>query len=333
MTETPETEPLPEQEPDAPPAMEDITHAGFVAIIGAPNAGKSTLVNTLVGTKVAIVTHKVQTTRFPIRGIAHEGTTQLVLVDTPGIFRAKKRLDRAMVKAAWAGADEADAIVHLIDASAWVAVQNEKATPAQRLSVEDDQRVVETLKQNGKTAYLALNKIDLFPHEHVLPLMGQLGDAGVYDEIFMVSALNGDGVMRLHEKLAAQMPAGPAMYPPEQSADLPMRLLAAEITREKLMLRLHQELPYQLMVETESWEPFDNGDVRIRQAVIIARESHKGMVLGKGGATIKAVGKAARESLKEMLGQTVHLVLFVKTDPKWMERREAYASIGLEFDA
>ncbi|GAB5457440.1 MAG: GTPase Era [Henriciella sp.] len=314
------------------PAIEDITHAGFTAIIGAPNAGKSTLVNHLVGTKIAIVTHKVQTTRFPVRGVAHHDSAQIVLVDTPGIFRAKKRLDRAMVKAAWAGADEADAVVHLIDASAWVAVAEEKASGAEKLSVEDDRRVMETLKESGRKVLLALNKIDLFPHEQVLPIMAELNEAGVYDEIFMLSALNGDGVARLAAALAARMPEGPAMYPPDQTADLPMRLLAAEVTREKLMLRLHQELPYQLMVETESWEPFDNGSVRIRQAVIIAREQHKGMVLGKGGASIKAIGKAAREDLTEMLGQTVHLILFVKVDPKWMERREAYTAFGLEFD-
>lgn len=321
-----------ETTPNLPDAS-DITHAGFTAIIGAPNAGKSTLTNHLVGTKVAIVTHKVQTTRFPIRGVAHHGASQIVLVDTPGIFRAKKRLDRAMVKAAWSGAEEADAIVHLIDASAWVAVQADEASRAQILSVEDDRRVMETLKANGQRALLALNKIDLFPHEKVLPIMSELNEAEVYEEIFMISALNGDGIAPLLEKLAKKMPAGPALYPPEQTADLPMRLLAAEVTREKLMLRLHQELPYQLMVETESWEPFENGAVRIRQAVIIAAEQHKGMVLGKGGNAIKAIGKAAREELTEMLGRTVHLILFVKVDPKWMERREAYASVGLEFDA
>ena len=315
------------------PDTSDISHAGFAAIIGAPNAGKSTLTNHLVGTKVAIVTHKVQTTRFPIRGVAHDGTAQIVLVDTPGIFRAKKRLDRAMVKAAWSGAEEADAVVHLIDASAWVAEKSGEATGAQRLSVEDDRRVMETLKENDRKVFLALNKIDLFPHEQVLPIMAELNGAGVYEEIFMISALNGDGVAPLLNKLAERMPEGPALYPPDQTADLPMRLLAAEVTREKLMLRLHQELPYQLMVETESWEPFDDGSVRIRQAVIIAREQHKGMVLGKGGSAIKAIGKAAREDLTEMLGQTVHLILFVKVDPKWMERREAYASVGLEFDA
>ena len=225
------------------PDASEISHAGFAAIIGAPNAGKSTLTNHLVGTKVAIVTHKVQTTRFPIRGVAHKGASQIVLVDTPGIFRAKKRLDRAMVKAAWSGAEEADAVVHLIDASAWVAEKAGDATGAQKLSVEDDRRVMETLKENDQKAFLALNKIDLFPHEQVLPIMAELSGADVYEEIFMISALNGDGVAPLLAKLAQRMPEGPALYPPEQTADLPMRLLAAEVTREKLMLRLHQELP------------------------------------------------------------------------------------------
>ncbi|MEM9937881.1 MAG: GTPase Era [Pseudomonadota bacterium] len=326
MTDTPAPE------AQTTPSIDEIKRAGFTAIIGAPNAGKSTLVNHLVGTKIAIVTHKVQTTRFPVRGVAHHADAQIVLVDTPGIFRARKRLDRAMVKAAWAGADEADAVVHLIDAAAWVAVSEDKASGAEKLSVEDDRRVIETLQETGRKVLLALNKIDLFPHEQVLPIMSELNQAGVYEEIFMVSALNGDGVDRLLAAIAERMPEGPALYPPDQTADLPMRLLAAEITREKLMLRLHQELPYQLMVETESWEPFDNGSVRIRQAVIIAREQHKGMVLGKGGSAIKAIGKSAREELTEMLGQTVHLILFVKVDPKWQERREAYTAFGLEFD-
>lgn len=328
MTDTPQTVSVAETPDRATP----IERAGFAAIIGAPNAGKSTLTNFLVGSKVAIVTHKVQTTRFPVRGVAHHGGAQIVLVDTPGIFRAKKRLDRAMVKSAWAGAAEADAIIHLIDASAWVAEKQGEATPAQRLSVEDDRRVMTSLKDNQQNAFLVLNKIDLFPHDHVLPLIAEMQDPDMYAEIFMISALNGDGVNGLLSALSKAMPLGEAMYPPDQTADLPMRLLAAEITREKLMLRLHQELPYQLMVDTESWEPFDNGDIRIRQAILVAREAHKGMILGKGGQTIKQVGKAAREELSDMLGCRIHLILFVKADPKWMDRREAYASVGLEYD-
>ena len=310
----------------------EITRAGFTAIIGAPNAGKSTLTNRLVGAKVAIVTHKVQTTRFPVRGVAQVGNAQIVLVDTPGIFAAKRRLDRAMVKAAWSGAADADAIVHLIDSSAWVAERAGNASGAQKMSIADDRRVIDQLKQAEKRAFLALNKIDLFPHDRVLPVMAELTETGVYDEIFMISAENGDGVDRLGAALAERMPAGPPLYPPEQTADLPMRLLAAEVTREKLMLRLHQELPYQLMVETESWEERKDGSVRVQQVIVVGREGHKAMVLGKGGSVIKEVGRLARKELTEMLERPVHLFLFVKVDEKWQERRDSYSGIGLEFD-
>jgi GTP-binding protein Era len=310
----------------------EITRAGFAAIIGAPNAGKSTLTNRLVGTKVAIVTHKVQTTRFPVRGVAQLDGTQIVLVDTPGIFAAKRRLDRAMVKAAWSGAEDADAIVHLIDASAWVAERTGKVDGAQKKSLEDDRRVIEQLQQSCRKAFLALNKIDLFPHDQILPIIAELSETGVYEEIFMISAENGDGVDALERAIAEKMPEGPALYPPDQIADLPMRLLAAEVTREKLMLRLHQELPYQLMVETESWEERKDGSVRVQQVVIVGRDNHKSMVLGKGGSVIKDVGRKAREELSEMLGRKVHLFLFVKVDERWQERRESYQGLGLEFD-
>ncbi|MEL7481676.1 MAG: GTPase Era, partial [Pseudomonadota bacterium] len=219
-----------------------VKRAGIAAIIGAPNAGKSTLTNLLVGGKVSIVTHKVQTTRFPLRGIAQVNDAQIVLVDTPGIFEAKRRLDRAMVKAAWSGMDDADAVVHLIDASVWVADQSgDTLTGAQALSLKDDKRIIEGLQRTGRKALLALNKIDLFPHAELLPVMAALNETGAYEEIFMVSAENGDGIETLAEALAARMPEGPALYPPDQAADVPMRLLASEITREKLMLRLHQE--------------------------------------------------------------------------------------------
>jgi GTPase len=310
----------------------EINRAGFAAIIGAPNAGKSTLTNRLVGAKVAIVTHKVQTTRFPVRGVAQVGDTQIVLVDTPGIFVAKRRLDRAMVKAAWSGAADADAIVHLVDSSAWVADRAGAATGAQKMSIADDRRVIAQLKLTGKRAFLALNKIDLFPHDQVLPVMSELSDSGVYDEIFMISAENGDGVDRLAAAIADRMPAGTALFPPDQTADLPMRLLAAEVTREKLLLRMHQELPYQLMVETESWEERKDGSVRIQQVIIVGREGHKAMVLGKNGASIKEIGRMARKELMEMLDRPVHLFLFVKVDEKWQERRDSYSGIGLEFD-
>lgn len=311
---------------------QDIRRAGFCAVIGAPNAGKSTLTNRLVGAKVAIVTHKVQTTRFPVRGVAQTDDTQIVIVDTPGIFAAKRRLDRAMVKAAWGGAEDADCIVHLIDASAWVADISGRPSAAQRHSLEDDRRVIEQLKEAGKKAILALNKIDLFPHDQVLPVMSALSEEGVYEEIFMISAEKGDGVDRLEAAIAARMPEGPALYPPDQIADLPMRLLAAEVTREKLMLRLHQELPYQLTVETENWEERGDGSVRIQQVVIVGRDGHKAMVLGKGGSLIKEIGRQARLELTEMLERPVHLFLFVKVDERWQEKRERYQGIGLEFD-
>ncbi|MEE2878426.1 MAG: GTPase Era [Pseudomonadota bacterium] len=310
----------------------EISRAGFAAIIGAPNAGKSTLTNAVVGTKVAIVTHKVQTTRFPVRGIAHHDGAQIVIVDTPGIFGAKKRLDRAMVRAAWSGAEDADAVVHLVDAAAWIAVETGKPTAAQKKSVEDDRSVMTSLKESDRQVLLALNKIDLFSHDQILPLMARFDQSGVYSEIFMISAENGDGVERLLSALASSMPFGGALYPPEQSADIPMQLLAAEITREKLMLRLHEELPYHLTVEPEGWENFQNGDVKIQQAVIVGRESHKSMVLGKNGQTIKSVSKAARSELSQLLDRRVHLFLFVKVDEKWQQRRESYATLGLEFD-
>ena len=311
----------------------EIDRAGFVAIIGAPNAGKSTLTNFLVGGKVSIVTHKVQTTRFPLRGVFHHDGAQIVLVDTPGIFRARRRLDRAMVKAAWAGASDADAVVHMIDAASWVEEgKGRELTPAQKLSVEDDRRVIESLQASGQKVFLALNKIDLFAHDETLPLIAKLEEAGVYEEIFMISSLNGDGVDTLITALAEKMPQGVALYPTDQTADVPMRVLAAEITREKLMLRLHQELPYQLMVETENWKELKDGSVRIEQAIIVGRTGHKAMTLGKGGRTIKAVSVAARQELMEILDRKVHLFLFVKVDEKWQEKRERYVDFGLEFD-
>lgn len=306
-----------------------IKHAGFAAILGAPNAGKSTLVNRLVGTKVAIVTHKVQTTRFQVRGIAHHGEAQIVLIDTPGIFSAKTRLDRAMVQSAWAGAEDADARVHLIDASAWV---TDAPTGAQKKSIEDDERVIATLKERGMTVFLALNKIDQFAHAEILPVIAKLHETGVYSEIFPISAVNGDGVEALADALVAAMPEGGPLYPPDQAADIPTRLLAAEVTREKLMLRLHQELPYQMTVETEDWEEKRDGSVRVQQVVIVGRDSHKAMVLGKGGSVIRQVGQAAREELSEILDRKVHLFLFVKVDERWQEKRERYEGLGLDFD-
>lgn len=309
------------------------TRAGFVAVIGAPNAGKSTLVNRLVGAKVAIVTHKVQTTRFPVRGVAMHSDTQMVLLDTPGIFKTRRKLDRAMVRAALAGAEDADTILHVIDASGWVAkAQKRQLTGAQKRSIEDDERVIRDLKELGRKAILALNKIDEFDHSEVLPVIQQFNAEGIYSDIFPISAANGDGVKALADLVASTMPEGPYLYDPEQTADLPMRVLASEVTREKLMLRLHEELPYQLTVETEEWEEKKDGSVRIQQAIIVGRDSHKGMVLGKGGATVKLIGKMAREELSELLDRKVHLFLFVKVDEKWAEKRDSYEPFGLDFD-
>ncbi|WP_022695715.1 GTPase Era [Ponticaulis koreensis] len=311
----------------------DQTRAGFVAVIGAPNAGKSTLVNRLVGQKVAIVTQKVQTTRFPVRGIAMHNDAQIVLLDTPGIFKTKRRLDRAMVKAALAGAEDADVILHVIDATGWVAeILKRPLTGAQKKSMDDDRRVMEDLKTLGRKGILALNKIDEFDHLEILPVIQKLNEEGIYSEIFPISAANGDGTASLLDHLASLVPESPYLYDAEQTADLPMRLLASEVTREKLMLRLHQELPYQLMVDTETWEERKDGSVKIQQAVIIGRENHKSMVLGKGGQTIKEIGKRAREELEGMLDRKVHLFLFVKVDERWMEKRDFYTPLGLDFD-
>ncbi len=238
-----------------------------------------------------------------------------------------------MIKAAWSGADGADAIVHLMDASCWVAERKGGLKAAQKLSIEDDRRVISRLQESGTRALLALNKIDLFAHEEVLPVIAGLKDTDAYEEVFMISASNGDGVDVLLAELARRMPEGPALYPPDQTADLPMRLLAAEITREKLMLRLHQELPYQLMVETESWDEKKDGSVRIQQVITVGREGHKAMVLGKGGAGIREIGKLAREELAQLLGRKVHLFLFVKTDATWQDKRATYSGLGLDFDA
>ncbi|MEZ6030294.1 MAG: GTPase Era [Hyphomonadaceae bacterium] len=298
------------------------TRAGFVAIIGAPNAGKSTLVNRLVGSKVSIVTHKVQTTRFPIRGVMMHDDAQVILVDTPGIFSPKRRLDRAMVKSAWEGAGDADAIVHLIDARHW-AGQGDKA---------EDEAIIGRLKELGAKVILALNKIDLVERSALLGAAQQLFDTGVYSDVVMISGLTGDGVGQLADLLAARMPEGPYLFPEDQSADIPVRMLAAEVTREKLMLRLHQEIPYQLTVETETWEARGKGGVKVEQVIHVAREGHRSIVLGKGGQTIKDVGTAARKELSEILGKPVHLFLRVKVSERWQDNRERYSAIGLDFD-
>ena len=314
--------------------MTDIQNqrAGFAAIIGAPNAGKSTLVNRLTGTKVSIVTQKVQTTRFPVRGIAMYGDAQIVLVDTPGIFSPRRRLDRAMVASAWGGADEADAVVHLVDAASHIAAQGKEGTAADRRSAEDTETIISALKQSGKKVILALNKIDGMRRDTLLALSQELFETGVYSEVFMISALSGDGVDDLGRRLAEMMPAGPWLYPEDQSADVPMRVLAAEITREKVYLRVHEELPYSAAVETTSFEDRPDGSARIEQTIYVERDSQRPIVLGKGGQTLKWIGQKAREELTDLLDRPVHLFLTVKVDPKWQESRALYAQFGLDYD-
>jgi len=309
------------------------TRAGFVAIIGAPNAGKSTLVNALVGEKVSIVTHKVQTTRFQIRGIAMIENTQLVLVDTPGIFTPKNRLARSMVHAAWTGVDDADAIVHVVDApAAWRALYG-VPNAQDKLALDDTNRVMAGLKRRERgDCYLALNKIDDIDREHLLALIAHFQDADLFHELFLISALNNDGVKDMAKLLCSVMKPGPYLYPPDQAADIPIRLMAAEITREKLYLRLHDELPYASTVETEKWTDYKDGSVRIDQVVYVKRASQKPIVLGKQGKTIKAIGAEARREMEAWLDCRIHLFLFVKVREKWVDNPERYIQSGLEFD-
>jgi len=295
------------------------TRAGFVALIGEPNAGKSTLLNKMVGAKVSIVTHKVQTTRARIRGVAMEGDAQIVFVDTPGLFQPRRRLDRAMVAAAWGGAADADLVVLMVEAHRGVS--------------EGVQRILEGLAEigEGRKVALAINKIDRVEAPVLLGLSKDLNDRYPFAETFMISAERGHGVDALRQWLAGQLPEGPWLYPEDQIADLPMRMIAAEMTREKLTLRLHQELPYQLTVETENWEERKDGSARIDQLVYVVRDGHKGIVLGNKGETIKAVSKAAREELEEFLGRRIHLFLQVKVRPNWLDEAERYSEMGLDF--
>ncbi|PHR61494.1 MAG: GTPase Era [Robiginitomaculum sp.] len=309
--------------------------AGFAAIIGAPNAGKSTLVNGLVGEKVSIVTHKIQTTRFQVRGIAMLGDAQVVLVDTPGIFEPKQRLDRSMVHAAWTGAADSDVVVHVVDAPSYYEVMTGGTPNAQdKKSAHDTDNVVEGLRKTtrAKPTILALNKIDLIPRENLLKLITHFNDEDVYNDVFLISALAGKGMKELGAHLANIMPIGPFLYPEDQAADIPSRLLAAEITREKLFLRLHNELPYASHVETEKWTRKKDGSIRIEQIIYVKRKSQKPIVLGKNGQTIKSIGQAARIDMCETFGAKVHLFLFVKIRENWTEDRSKYIEFGLEFD-
>ena len=299
--------------------MDTPTRAGFVALIGEPNAGKSTLLNRMVGAKVSIVTHKVQTTRARIRGIAMRGASQIVFVDTPGIFRPRRRLDRSMVAAAWGGAADADIILLLIE--------------AHRGLTEGARAIIEQLRQNaGRTPVaLVINKIDRVKAERLLALAEEANASYPFVRTFMISAERGHGTGDLMDWLAQTLPEGPWLYPEDQIADLPMRMIAAEITREKLTLRLHEEIPYQLTVETEHWQERDDGSARIDQVIYVSRAGHKGIVLGKGGETIKGVSRAAREEIAEFMGRPVHLFLRVALRENWLDEAERFREMGLDF--
>jgi GTP-binding protein Era len=310
MTDTPETDASP-AEPQGP------TRSGFVALIGAPNAGKSTLMNQLVGAKVSIVSHKVQTTRAIVRGIAIHDRTQIVFIDTPGIFTPKRRLDRAMVTTAWGGAKDGDLVLVLID--------------AERGIKGDAEALLDSLAERQGRTILVINKIDQVKRDTLLALTAAIHEKARFDQTFMISALNGSGCKDLMDYLARTLPEGPWYYPEDQISDLPMRQLAAEITREKLFLRLHQELPYASHVETESWEEKKDGSVRIEQVIYVERESQKKIVLGHKGETIKAIGQASRKEISEILEQKVHLFLFVKVRENWGNDPERYREMGLEF--
>ena len=299
--------------------VEGLPRCGFVAIVGAPNVGKSTLLNRLVGAKVSIVTPKVQTTRSRVLGICIEGATQLVLVDTPGIFKPRRRLDRAMVAAAWGGSQEADLILLLVDSAAGLDA--------------DTRAIVKRLQAEDSEAILALNKVDAVKKTALFKLAAALDDSGVFIHTFMVSAKTGSGVPDLLAHLAGAVPEGPWLYPEDQLSDMPGRLLAAEITREKMYLQLHQELPYASTVETESWKENKDGSVRVEVSVFVERPSQKAIVLGKGGARIKAIGEAARTELEELLERRVHLFLFVKVRKDWGEDPERYRDLGLDYKA
>ena len=294
------------------------TRCGFIAVIGAPNAGKSTLVNQIVGAKVSIVSHKVQTTRMPIRGIAIAGKSQLVFIDTPGIFEPKRRLDRAMVKAAWSGAGDGDVVALIVDAAR---------------GIDDDvDRILTQLGKSMSRKVLVFNKIDrLEGREKLLGLTAEITKRQSFDKTFMIAALNGDGVDDFKNYLAASVPAGPWHYPEDDITDLPMRMLAAEITREQIFHRLHDELPYAITVETQSWKKLRTGGVRIEQTIFVERESQRKIVLGKGGATIKAISMEARKQLMSLLEHKIDMFVFVKVRDNWGNDPERYRELGLEF--
>jgi GTPase len=290
---------------------------GFAALIGAPNAGKSTLLNALVGAKISIVSRKVQTTRNLVRGIAIEGDTQIIFVDTPGIFAPKRRLDRAMVDSAWSGVGDADVVAFLVD--------------ARKGMDEDAEKILSRLHDVSKPKLLVLNKIDVIERPKLLELAAKINAALAFDETFMISALTGDGLATFKKSLAKLMPPGPWLYPEDQISDAPLRALAAEITREKIFERLHDELPYQSTVETEQWKDMPDGSARVEQTIYVTRDGHKKIVIGEGGRTIKAIGTAARQEIAAAAEQKIHLFLFVKVRENWADDPERYREMGLDF--
>jgi len=303
---------------------------GFVAVLGAPNAGKSTLVNRMVGAKVSIATHKVQTTRIAVKGVFVRGDTQLVLVDTPGIFKPKRKLDQAMVQAAWQGAHDADEILLLIDAPhVYKYLSGQAARPAQA-TVEESRAIITRLEASGRRAVLVLNKIDRMNKDHLLAVIDHYMPNEVFSDVFLISAETGDGVEDLVDHLAARMPEGPWLFEEDQLSDIPLRLLAAEITREKLMLRVHDELPYASMVETVGWKEHKDGSIRVDQDIYVERDSQKAIVIGKGARTIKEIGELARKDLSAILDTPVHLFLNVKVKEKWTDDPRMLGAMGLD---
>jgi len=296
---------------------DDQKRCGFVALVGAPNAGKSTLMNQLVGSKISIVTHKVQTTRAVMRGIAIHDDCQIIFVDTPGIFAPRRRLDEAMVSTAWGSARDADICVFLVD--------------AERGLTDDIEKIIDNLKTVNVPVMLLINKIDTVPRDTLLKLTADIHALHEFEKTFMVSAMNGDGCVDFIDHLAKELPQGPYMYPEDQISDLPMRMLAAEVTREKIYLRLHQELPYASHVETEKWEDMKDGSAKVSQVIYVERQSQKKIIIGKNGATIKAISTAARKELCDLVEQPVHLFLFVKVREKWGDDPARYREMGLEF--
>ena len=300
-----------------------------VAVLGAPNAGESTLVNTLVGAKVAAVTQKVQTTRALVRGIAMRDEVQLILIDTPGVFTPKRRLDRAMVSAAWSALEGADAIVHVVDAAAHVS--GERGADAH--AVSDTAAIAGKLKQMELASILVLNKVDAVPRPALLEVTTKLVEEGLYTDVFMIAARKGDGVEDVKRTLAERAPEGPWLFPEDQTMDAPARVLAAEITREKAFLRLHEELPYELIVETETWEERKDGSAKIDQTIFVARESQRKIAIGAKGQTIKVIGELARKEMEEAFGRRIHLFLHVKLDENWTEHRGVFKRLGLDYEA